>query len=70
MDISYKRLRNLPNDRDMKKKDLERATGISNYVVSKMTGNENITVETVEKNCKALNCTPNDMMEFVSDREL
>ena len=69
MDISYKRLRNLPNDRDMKKKDLERAAGISNYVVSKMTGNENITVETVEKNCKALNCTPNDMMEFVSDSE-
>ena len=69
MDISYKRLRNLPNDRDMKKKDLERAAGISNYVVSKMTGNENITVETVEKNCKVLNCTPNDMMEFVSDSE-
>ena len=69
MDISYKRLRNLPNDRDLKKKDLERAAGISNYVVSKMTGNENITVETVEKNCKALNCTLNDMMEFVSDSE-
>lgn len=69
MDISYKRLRNLPNDRDMKKKDLERAAGISNYVVSKMTGNENNTVETVEKNCKALNCTLNDMMEFVSDGE-
>ena len=69
MDISYKWLRNLPNDRDMKKKDLERAAGISNYVVSKMTGNENITVETVEKNCKALNCTLNDMMEFVSDGE-
>ena len=69
MDISYKRLRNLPNDRDMKKKDLERAAGISNYVVSKMTGNENITVETVGKICKALNCTLNDMMEFVSDSE-
>ena len=69
MDISYKRLRNLPNDRDMKKKDLERAAGISNYVVSKVNGNENITVETVEKNCKALNCTLNDMMEFVSDGE-
>ena len=69
MDISYKRLRNLPNDRDMKKKDLERAAGISNYVVSEMTGNENITVETVEKNCKALNCTLNDMMESVSDGE-
>ena len=69
MSVSYKKLWKLLIDRDMKKKDLERAAGISNYVVSKMTGNENITVETVEKNCKALNCTLNDMMEFVSDSE-
>lgn len=53
----------------MKKKDLEKAVGISNYVISKMTRNENITVEAVGKICKALNCTPNDMMEFVSDCE-
>ena len=69
MAVSYKKLWKLLIDKDMKKKDLERAAGISNYVVSKMTGNENITVETVEKNCKALNCTLNDMMEFVSDSE-
>ena len=69
MNISYKKLWKLLIDRDMKKKDLEKAAGISNYVISKMTGNENITVETVEKNCKALNCTLNDMMEFVSDGE-
>ena len=70
MDISYKKLWKLLIDMDMKKKDLEKSAGISNYVVSKMTRNENITVETVGKICKALNCTPNDMMEFVSDREL
>ena len=70
MDISYKKLWKLLIDRDMKKKDLEKSAGISNYVISKMTRNENITVETVGKICKALNCTPNDMMEFVSDREL
>ena len=69
MDISYKKLWKLLIDRDMKKKDLEKAAGISNYVISKMTRNENITVETVGKICKVLNCTPNDMMEFVSDSE-
>ena len=57
-------------DRDMKKKDPEKAAGIGSYVISKMTGNENITVETVEKICKALNCTPNDIMEFASDSEI
>ena len=64
MDISYKKLRKLLIDRDMKKKDLEKAAGISNYVIFKMTMNENITVETMGKIYKALNCTPNDMMEL------
>ena len=70
MDISYKKLWKLLIDRDMKKKDLEKAAGISNYVISKMTRNENVTVETVGKICKALNCTPNDVMEFASDIEI
>ena len=69
MNISYKKLWKLLIDKDMKKKGLEKAVGISNYVISKMTRNENITVETMGKICKALNCTPNDMMEFVSDCE-
>ena len=70
MNISDKKLRKLLIDRDMKKKDLEKTAGISNYVISKMVRNENITVETVGKICKALNCTPNDIMEFVSDSEI
>lgn len=56
--------------RDMKKKDPEKAVGISSYVISKMAGNENITVETVGEICKALNCTPNNIMEFASDIEI
>ena len=47
MEISYKKLWKLLIDRDMKKKELERAAGISNYVIYKMTGNENITVKKV-----------------------
>ena len=70
MDISYKKLWKLLIDRDIKKKDLERAAVISSRVIFKMTGNENIAVEAVGKICKALNCTPNDMMKFVSDNEL
>ena len=54
----------------MKKKDPEKAAGISNYVIFKMAGNENITVETVGEICKALNCTPNNIMEFASDSEI
>lgn len=35
MTVSYKKLWKLLIDKDMKKKDLEKAAGISNYVISK-----------------------------------
>lgn len=62
-----KKLWKLLIDKDMKKKDLEKAAGISNYVISKMNKGENITVDIVGKICSALNCTPNDIMEFSDD---
>lgn len=67
MTVSYKKLWKLLIDKDMKKKDLEKAAGISNYVISKMNKGENITVDIVGKICSALNCTPNDIMEFSDD---
>lgn len=67
MTVSYKKLWKLLIDRDMKKKDLEKAAGISNYVISKMNKGENITVDIVGMICRALDCTPNDIMEFNYD---
>lgn len=69
MTVSYKRLWKLLIDKDMKKKDLEEKAGISNYVVSKMNRGDNITVDVVGKICRALDCTPNDIMEFVDSNE-
>ena len=67
MTVSYKKLWKLLIDKDMKKKDLEKAAGISNYVISKMNKGENITVDIVGRICRALDCTPNDIMEFSDD---
>ena len=36
MTVSYKKLWKLLIDKDMKKKELEKAAGISNYVISKV----------------------------------
>lgn len=69
MTVSYKRLWKLLIDKDMKKKDLEKKAGISNYVISKMNKGENITVDIVGRICHALDCTPNDIMEFVGGNE-
>lgn len=68
MTVSYKRLWKLLIDRDLKKKDLIDMAGISHYVISKMNKGENITVEVVGKICRALDCTPNDIMEFIEEK--
>ena len=49
----------------MKKNDLEAAAEISNYTITKMNRGENVTVEVIGKICKALNCTPDEIMEFI-----
>lgn len=69
MTVRYMRLWHLLLDNNMKKKDLEAAAGISHYVLNKMSRGENISTEAVGKICKALNCTPDQMMEFVYDDE-
>lgn len=65
MAVSYKKLWKLLIDKDMKKKDLEKAAQISNYTITKMNRGENVTVDIIGKICKALNCTADDIMEFI-----
>ena len=65
--VSYKKLWKLLIDRDMKKKDLLAAAGISQSSLSKMTKNENVNMDIVVKVCKALNCDICDIVEIVPD---
>lgn len=65
MATSYKKLWKLLIDRDMKKKDLAKIAGISNYTISKMGRGENITTDILGKICTALDCNVEDIMDFV-----
>ena len=67
MAVSYKKLRHILLDRDMKKKDLEEKTGLSHYTLSKMSRDENVTAEVLRKICNALDCKVEDFMEFIPD---
>ena len=67
MAASYKRLWKLLIDRDMKKKDLAAAAGISTFTISKMGKGENVTTEILGKICAALDCSIEDIMEFIPD---
>ncbi|HBG6281265.1 MULTISPECIES: helix-turn-helix domain-containing protein [Clostridium] len=67
MSISYKKLWKLLIDRDMKKKDLREASGISTASMAKLGKNENVNTEILIKVCMALNCDISDIMEIVND---
>ena len=64
MSISYKKLWKLLIDRDMKKKDLCVAAGISHASMAKLGKNENVTTDVLVKICTALKCDISDIMEM------
>lgn len=65
--ISYKKLWKLLIDKDMLKKDLRIAAGLSTNVIAKLGKNENVSTEVLGKICRVLNCEITDIMEFVDD---
>ena len=67
MAISYKKLWKTLIDRDMKKKDLQKAAGISSASITKIGKNENVNTEILQKICEALNCDISDIMEITRD---
>lgn len=68
MTISYKKLWKLLIDKDMKKKDLQKAAGISATSITKLGKNENVNTEIIEKICTALHCDVSDIMEMIDDQ--
>lgn len=67
MAICYKKLWKLLIDRDMQKKDLRIAAGLSTNVIAKLGKNQNVSTEVLGKICKVLNCEITDIMEFIDE---
>lgn len=54
MGVTYKKLFKLLIDRNMKKKDLRDLAGIGNSTMTKLSNDENVTIEVMAKICRAL----------------
>lgn len=67
MIIIYNKLWKSLIDKDMKRKDLQDAAGISSASVAKLGKGENITTDVLLKICSALDCTLEDIMETIKD---
>ena len=69
MTFSYNKLWIILIDRNMKKKDLIAAADISYTTVRKLENGENVYVEVLEKICRALNCSFDDIVELVPEKD-
>ncbi len=67
MKISYNRLWKLLIDKNMKKQDLKKATGLSATSIAKIGRGENVTTDVLVRICAALDCGLEDIMELVPD---
>ena len=54
-------------DKNMKKKDLRLATGMSTTALAKLGKNQHVSTEILTKICKALDCDFCDIIELVQE---
>lgn len=62
--IDYSPLWALMKEKEISQYYLLKKCGIDNKTLDSIKKNGNITVLTLEKLCVALNCTPNDILQF------
>ena len=69
MTRSYKKLWHILLDRDMSRSQLRKKAGISTNALAKLGKDESLPLETLEKVCAALDCTLDDILEYVPDKK-
>lgn len=67
MAISYNLLWKKLIDLGMSKTDMMRRANISTNVLARLSKGEPVSMDSMEKICKVLNCNIGDVMEFVTD---
>ena len=67
MAVSYKKLWKILIDKDMKKQDLQKSTGVSWGVITKLSKGETVSMDVLIKICMYLECDIGDIMELLPD---
>lgn len=67
MAISYKPLWHLLVEKEMNKEDLKKAANITSNIVSRMSKNAYVNLDSIEKICLAMDCKIEDVVEIVTE---
>ena len=65
--ISYEPLWKTMKERQITTYALIYKLGFSAYTITNLKRNKSITMNTLEKLCSVLNCTPNDVVKFLEE---
>lgn len=65
MAVSYKKLWKMLIDKDMKKTDLQKSSGVSWASITKLSKNETVSMDVLFKICTVLECDIGDIMELI-----
>lgn len=64
MTVNYNKLWKILIDKNMMKKDLREAAGVTTNVMAKLGKNEHVSTEALCKICDVLNCHIDDIMDL------
>ncbi|MCL2774893.1 MAG: helix-turn-helix transcriptional regulator [Oscillospiraceae bacterium] len=67
MSMNYNKLWKLLIDRGINKTELRLKIGMGTSTLAKMSANENVSLDIIEKICELLQVQPGDIMEYVSN---
>ena len=69
MAITYKKLFHLLIDREMTPAQLQKEAGYSANISTRLRSDHYVSLESMEKICRVLNCKVDDIIEFVPDEK-
>lgn len=67
MAIKYYKLINILNQRKISKMEFAKQIGISSKTLAKLSKDEPVTLEVIDKACKFLNVQPGEIIEFIDE---
>ena len=69
MAVSYKKLFHLMIDKEMTNAELMEKAGFSANIITRIKRDNYISLDSIEKICKTLNCGVDDILEFIPDKK-
>ncbi len=69
MSIKFDKLFKLMKEKGLSTYRIRQENIISQSALTALNNDKNVTTETINKLCKALNCQPGDIMEYVEEND-